>query len=240
MRPRSARLWLAGACACASVLAIGASSAEATPLLATFNQAQVNAQSTTVGVLQPPTQVALQGADVSAGVVTIPSPTGIGLPPATLNFLGIEVTYAFAPTGALPITGTLSGGGDVSLQLHSYRATITFGGGPTCTYDANLAFSTANPSGGPLAGDPFTVGPPDTTLTAGTLETHWGGLPPDPQPGCAAANSLTSGPGGLSLSNLPASGDPTGRRAAALRKCKKVKNPVKRRKCKRRARRLPV
>jgi hypothetical protein len=38
----------------------------------------------------------------------------------------------------------------------------------------------------------------------------------------------------------PSTASPTGQQAAALKKCKKIKNPAKRRKCKRRARRLPL
>jgi hypothetical protein len=51
------------------------------------------------------------------------------------------------------------------------------------------------------------------------------------------AGPQTSAP--FSVAQPPAS-SPTGRRAAALKKCKKIKNRVKRRKCKKRARRLPV
>jgi hypothetical protein len=43
-------------------------------------------------------------------------------------------------------------------------------------------------------------------------------------------------------SSQPSGGStaPTGQQAAALKKCKKIRNPAKRRKCKKRARRLPL
>jgi hypothetical protein len=218
---------LLSATAGVAVLAIGASSAEAAPLHASFDEALVSASGQTIPALQPPNQAVLQGADVTAGVVTIPSPSGF--------FLGSS-TFSFAPIGTSPIIGTLGAGGELSLQPHAYRATISLFG-PACTYQADLAFSTANPSGGPFNGDPFTIGPPDTTLTQGVLETHWSGLPPDPQPGCGLINQYAGGPGGLYLANRA---QPTGRRAAALKKCRKIKSKKKRRKCKRRARRLPL
>jgi hypothetical protein len=53
-------------------------------------------------------------------------------------------------------------------------------------------------------------------------------LPPPPPP-----------PSTLTLTPVPTATPLTGQRAAALKKCKKIKNKTKRRKCKRRARRLP-
>ena len=237
-------------------MAIGAGSAQGAPLHATFDDAALHIYSQPIDLLDPPNQATLQGADVTAGVVTIPSPSGVSFPPASGTFMGFTMTVSVEPTGTLPITGTLNGG-DLSLSSHSYRATLSLAGGPTCAYDTDLAFDTANPSGGPFNGDPFTTWSPDTTLTDGALETHWDSLPPAPQPGCDSTfNLVADDPGGFALANgidLPgtplgplstsAGADPTaptGKRAAALKRCKRIESKKKRLRCKRRARKLPV
>jgi hypothetical protein len=244
---------LIGGTAALCAMAIGAGSAEAAPLHASFDDAALHVAAQNTDLLEPPYQATLQGTE-DAGAVSIPSPSGINFPTSSGTLYGFSVAISFEATGSQAITGTLGAGGELSLSSHSYRATVALIGGPTCTYDADLAFSTATPSGGPFNGDPFTVGPPDTTLTQGVLETHWSSLPPAPQPGCESTfNPLTGGAGGFALAhgiNLPGTplgalppplaAGPTGQRAAALKKCKKIKKKKKRIKCKKRARKLPV
>jgi hypothetical protein len=132
------------------------------------------------------------------------------------------------------------------------------GFGPSDITNQNPLVGELGDNGGPTATVPLLPGSP--AIDAGDP-----GTPGDPFPACPATDQrgLPRGgsagpcdigafelqpappnPGGEQISPLtippPTTAPHTGRRAKALKRCKKAKKPDKRRKCKRRARRLPV
>jgi len=145
------------------------------------------------------------------------------------NLGGIAMTNSYpallerpAPAGAPSITGGSTPGSVLGCSTgtwgpdqpgaHFYRVPQSF------TYQWLL-------NGSPIGGAT------SSTFAAASTGTY----------SCAVTAANFAGSGGTqtsgSFSVQPAV---TGRRAAALRKCKKIKNRVKRKKCKKKARRLPV
>jgi hypothetical protein len=198
---RRGRVAVVGAIAASAVLAFGVSSAQAaSPFNAAFDDAALNV-GVVFDILDPPNTATLSSADwdkgatndFTGGTLSFPDFTGDALP-------GVPVTVKFSALD--PITGNLNPStGVLTTDPSTYRAVVSLASA-TCTYDVDMAFTTA--SGTPFNGDPFTVvpGSPDS-LTNGVIQTGWSGLPAaNPAVGdCSLINNLVAGPGGLAMGN---------------------------------------
>jgi hypothetical protein len=205
---RGGRFALAGMIAALAVTVFGAGSARAAllPFHATFDDAALNV-GVTFDILEQPDTATMTGTWDNAGSneVSVPAASFVFPEFSGDAVPGVPVTVDFSANPTGPIVGTLNGG-DMTLDEHSYHATVTLQPGTAneavCEYDADLGFTTGDTSGAPFTGDPFTVGTPDVTITNGNLQNSW-------TPGtftavgedCGLIDSLVTQSGGIAMGN---------------------------------------
>jgi hypothetical protein len=169
-----------------------------------------------------------------------------------VSVVGALVLAAAAGAVTPTITGSATASATVGDQI-SGEATLSGGDNPT----GEMVFVAYGPDDAACAGpapyssDPLSITgnatygnfPAFTPSTAGTYRwrAFYGGDDNNDSvsTACDEANSVVSAPF-VPPPVIPSAPTPTGQRAAALKKCKKIKRAAARKKCNRKAKRLPV
>ncbi len=190
---RRLRVALASAIAALGVSAVGVSSASA--VTATFDHGSLKLPAASFEIITPDDPVLLanfpaDGAySIVPGDVTFPTFSGEALP-------GVNVDVTLAPQENL--TGTYTAAtGTMTGDASDWLATLAVNGDPCVIGPFPMAFTTANNA--VFQGDLFDAA--SSPPVNGSISNAWTGLPAGVGDGCGLINALTSGAGGIWLSN---------------------------------------
>jgi hypothetical protein len=206
-RNRGKRFGMAAAAAALTTMVFGVSSSNAAvvPAQFTFDDAALN-----VGVgfdiLEPPNTATMTGTiDDVNGDIAVPA-VGFVFPNFAGSGSGIPVEVEFEATAPLTGTADIATGG-ITFDSSAFHALVKVQGTTaSCSYDFDMALTTADEAGNPYGGDPFTLNLAANPVTAvdGALQDGWaaGHLPADTGGTCPSViNGLATGAGGLALGN---------------------------------------